>query len=123
MAACRLWVAGLGMFLLARSWGLGFWGRWFAGLVYPFSGFLVVWLLLPGDGRGDLDAVALPGDRSAVSRARRAKAAGWLAVVVALVVFGGHIQTSAHVLLAGGLYALARCLLAERTDGHGRVEP
>ena len=35
------------MFLLARSWGLGFWGRWFAGLVYPFCGFLVVWLLFP----------------------------------------------------------------------------
>ncbi len=37
-----------------------------------------------------------------------ASAAGWLAVVVALIVLGGHIQTSAHVLLAGGLYALAR---------------
>ena len=47
MAACRLWVAGLGMFLLARQWGLGRWGRWFAGLAYPFSGFLVVWLLYP----------------------------------------------------------------------------
>ncbi len=47
MAACRLWVAGLGMFLLARSWRFGASGRWFAGLVYPFSGFLVVWLLYP----------------------------------------------------------------------------
>jgi hypothetical protein len=47
MAACRLWMAGLGMFLLARSWRLGAWGRWFAGLVYPFSGFVVVWLLYP----------------------------------------------------------------------------
>ncbi len=47
IAAGRLWTAGLGMFLLARSWGLGFWGRWFAGLVYPFCGFLVVWLLFP----------------------------------------------------------------------------
>jgi hypothetical protein len=47
MAAGRLLTAGLGMFLLARSWGLGFWGRWFAGLVYPFCGFLVVWLLFP----------------------------------------------------------------------------
>ena len=47
MAAARLWVAGLGMFLLARSWGLGPWGRWFAGLAFPFCGFLVVWLLYP----------------------------------------------------------------------------
>ena len=102
----RLWIAGLGMFLLARAWGLGFWGRWFAGLVYPFCGFLVVWLLFP------VTAVAiwmpwlfLATDR--VFRAPRPRTAGWLAIVVALVVFGGHIQTSAHVLLAGGLYALA----------------
>ena len=34
-------LSGLGMFLLARSWGLGAWGRWFSGLVFPFCGFLV----------------------------------------------------------------------------------
>src|SRR5262249_13672771 len=34
MAAARLWFAGLGMFLLARRWGLGAWGRWFAGLTF-----------------------------------------------------------------------------------------
>jgi len=107
IAAGRLWVAGLGMFLLARSWGLGFWGRWFSGLVYPFCGFLVVWLLFP------VTAVAiwmpwlfLATDR--LFRAPGSKAGGWLGLVVALVIVGGHIQTSAHVLLAGGLYALAK---------------
>jgi hypothetical protein len=106
IAAGRLWVAGVGMFLLARSWGLAFWGRWFAGLVYPFCGFLVLWLLFP------VTAVAiwmpwlfLATDR--LFRAPGGRAAAWLAVVVALVIVGGHIQTSAHVLLAGGLYALA----------------
>jgi hypothetical protein len=94
------------MFLLARAWGLGFWGRWFAGLVYPFCGFLVVWLLFP------VTAVAiwLPWLVLATDRlfgALTLKAAGGLAVVVALVIFGGHIQTSAHVLLAAGLYAAA----------------
>src|SRR5262249_10880211 len=43
IASARLWVAGLGMFLLARLWGLGRWGRWFAGLAFPFCGFLVLW--------------------------------------------------------------------------------
>ena len=107
IAAARLWVAGLGMFLLGRAWGLGPWGRWFAGLVYPFCGFLVLWLLFP------VTAVAiwmpwlfLATDR--VYRAPGLKGAGGLAVVVALIIFGGHIQTSAHVLLAGGLYALAK---------------
>ena len=66
----------------------------------------------PGHRRGDLDALALPGDRPAVSGSRRPGRPGWLAVVVALVVLGGHIQTSAHVLLAGGLYALAQGWLA-----------
>ena len=47
MAVGRLWVAGLGMFLLREPGGCGFWGRWFAGLVYPFTGFLIVWLLYP----------------------------------------------------------------------------
>ena len=117
IAAGRLWMAGLGMFLLARGWGLGFWGRWFAGLTYPFCGFLVLWLLFP------VTAVAiwmpwlfLATDR--VFRVPGAKGAGWLAVVVALVIFGGHIQTSAHVLLAGGLYALARAVW-ERADVAG----
>jgi hypothetical protein len=120
MAACRLWVAGLGMFLLARSWGLLHWGRWFAGLTYPFSGFLIVWLLYP------VTAVAIwlpwlllatenlfkrPGSRSAAA----------LAIVVALIVLGGHIQTSAHVLLAGGLYALARGIL--RPENPARRAP
>jgi hypothetical protein len=105
IAASRLWVAGLGMFLLARVWGLGFWGRWFAGLVYPFCGFLVVWLLYP------VTAVAiwLPWlllATDGVFRCPGPRAAGWLAVVVTLVILGGHIQTSAHVLLAGGLYAV-----------------
>jgi hypothetical protein len=105
IAAGRLWMAGLGMFLLARLWGLGFWGRWFAGLVYPFCGFLIVWLLFP------VTAVAiwmpwllLATDR--VFRAPGRRSAGLLAVVVTLVILGGHIQTSAHVLLAAGIYTL-----------------
>jgi hypothetical protein len=117
MAAGRLWMAGLGMFLLARSWGLGVWGRWFAGLVYPFCGFIVVWLLFP------VTAVAiwmpwlfLATDR--LFHVPSPRSAGWLAIVVALVILGGHIQTSAHVLLAGGIYALAKCLWnrADRSD-------
>ena len=117
IAAGRLWMAGLGMFLLARSWGLGLWGRWFAGLAYPFCGFLVLWLLFP------VTAVAIwmPWLFLATDRLFRlpgARGAAWLAVVVALVVFGGHIQTSAHVLLAGGLYALAKGFFA-RADGAG----
>jgi hypothetical protein len=109
IAAGRLWVAGLGMFWLARSWGLGRWGRWFAGLVYPFCGFVVVWLLFP------VTAVAiwmpwlfLATEGIFRARAGGPRAVGALAIAVALVLLGGHIQTSAHVLLAAGCYAVWR---------------
>jgi hypothetical protein len=109
MAAGRLWVAGLGMFLLARAWGLGACGRWFAGLVYPFCGFLIVWLLYPVTPVAVwLPWIILATDR--VLREPRARPTGLLAVVTALVIVGGHIQTSAHVLLAAGLFALWRSL-------------
>ncbi|MFO0892882.1 MAG: hypothetical protein U0790_27550 [Isosphaeraceae bacterium] len=107
MAFGRLWTAGMGMFLLARAWGLGPWGRWFSGLAFPFSGFLVVWLLYPVTPV----AIWLPWLFLATDRAIArpgGRGAGLLAVVVALVIAGGHIQTSAHVLIAGGLLAAWR---------------
>ncbi|AGA25780.1 glycosyltransferase family protein [Singulisphaera acidiphila] len=113
MAAARLWVAGLGMFLLARSWGFGPWGRWFAGLAFPFCGFLVVWLLYPVTNV----AVWMPwlfwaGDR--VLRRPTARGVGVLGIVTGLVLLGGHVQTSAHVLLAAGLYVLWQAAVTAR---------
>jgi hypothetical protein len=111
MAAGRLWVAGLGMFLLAGSWGCGYWGRWFAGLVYPFCGFLIVWLLYPVTPVAIwLPWLLLASD--AVLGQPRARRVGMLAVVVGLVIVGGHIQTSAHVLLAAFLFACWRTMTA-----------
>ena len=107
MAAARLWVAGLGMFLLARRWGLGAWGRWFAGLAFPFCGFLVVWLLFPVTSV----AVWMPWLFWASDRALDRpgpRTVGGLALVAALVLLGGHVQTSAHVLLAAAAYAAWR---------------
>ena len=111
MAAARLWVAGLGMFLLARSWGFGPWGRWFSGLTFPFCGFLVVWLLYPVTNV----AVWMPwlfwaGDR--VLRRPSARGVGVLGVVTGLVLLGGHVQTSAHVMLAAGLFVLWQAAIA-----------
>ena len=104
MAVGRLWAAGLGMFLLARAWGLGAWGRWFAGLAFPLCGFLMAWLLYPVTNV----AVWMPWLFLATDRAlNRAdgRGVGFLAAAVGLVLLGGHVQTSAHVLLAGAAYA------------------
>ena len=109
MAAARLWVAGIGTFLLARSWGLGVWGRWFAGLVFPFCGFLVVWLLFPVTSV----AVWMPWLFLASDRALDRpgpRGVGGLALIAGCVLLGGHVQTSAHVLLASGLYVLWKAL-------------
>ncbi|RUL85824.1 hypothetical protein [Tautonia sociabilis] len=98
VAAARLWVAGLGMFVLARAWGLGPWGRWFAGLCYPGCGFMTLWLLYP------LASVAawLPWLLAASARlvergSRRAMAA--VAAFAAAMLLGGHVQTAAHGFL------------------------
>ena len=110
MAAARLWIAGLGMFLLARRWGAGAWGRWFAGLVYPFCGFLIVWLLYPVTPVAIwLPWLLLTSDR--VINDPRARRAGELAIVVGLILVGGHVQTGAHVLLAGGMFAVWRAAI------------
>ena len=78
MAAGRLWVAGLGMFLLARAWGAGAWGRWFAGLVYPFCGFLIVWLLYPVTPVAIwLPWLLLATDRVAAAARTRGRPACW----------------------------------------------
>ncbi len=110
MAASRLWFAGLGMFLLARAWGLGGWGRWFAGLTFPMTGFLVVWLLFPVTNAAVwMPWVFLAADR--VWSTPSPRRIGGLALAVGGLFLGGHIQTSAHVLLAVGLdlvYRMAR---------------
>lgn len=107
MAAARLWIAGLGMFFLARSWGLRPWGRWFAGLCFPFCGFLVVWLLFPVTNVAVwMPWLFLAGDR--VLGRPSFRSIGGLALATGLVVFGGHVQTSAHVLLSAGLYVVWR---------------
>jgi hypothetical protein len=107
MAAARLWVAGIGIFLLSRSWGLGPWGRWFAGLAFPFCGFLVVWLLFPVTSV----AVWMPWLLWASDRTLErpgARNVGVLALIAGCVLLGGHVQTSAHVLLAAGISTVWR---------------
>jgi hypothetical protein len=117
MAAARLWVAGLGMFLLASAWGLGPWGRWFAGLTFPFCGFFACWLLYPLAST----AVWLPWLLLAteyVLRRPGPRSVALLALATACCVFGGQIQTTAHILIAG--LALVGWHVARRGGGDPR---
>jgi hypothetical protein len=118
MAAARLWVAGLGMFLLARAWGLGRWGRWFAGLGYPFCGFLVVWLLYTVTSVAVwMPWVFLAGE--AVLRAPRPRTVAALACATGFTILGGHIQTCAHILGAAAVYVGWR--VVSRTSARPRA--
>lgn len=106
MACARLWFAGFGMFQLASRLGMGPWGRWFAGLTFPFCGFLIVWLLYPVANV----AIWLPWLLWATLRCLDGptpRSVGLLALLTGLAILGGHIQTAAHVLLLVGLFALA----------------
>ena len=99
IAAARLWVAGLGMFLLARAWGLGAWGRWFAGMAFPLSGFLMSWLLFPSASVAAwLPWLFLATDRVLEKPGGRTVAG--LAFVVGCLLLGGQVQVSAHSLIA-----------------------
>ena len=122
MAAARLWVAGVGMFLLVRSWGLGRWGRWFAGLAYPCSGFVTLWLLYPVANV----AVWMPwhvfATEALLGRPTRRRAAG-LAIATALLLFGGHVQTAAHVLMASAVVVLVRVGSRGVGSAHPTVPP
>lgn len=109
MAFARLWVAGLGMFLLADSWGLGKAGRWFAGLTYPFCGFLVLWLLFPLAS----SALWLPWlfwGIEGVLRTASARSTALTGVILACSVFGGQVQAVAHNVMAVSLYVAWRML-------------
>jgi hypothetical protein len=111
VAAARLMVAGAGMYLLALRWGLGPWGRSLAGLAFPLSGFLVGWLLYPvASAAAWLPWVLLAADRLVERPSPRRAAA--LAGAVGASLLAGHVQTTAHVLLASA--ALVAWRLASR---------
>ena len=117
-AVARLWFAGLGMFLLAHAWGLGRWGAWFAGLTFPLTGFLVVWLLFPVTNV----AVWTPWVFLATHRvfaSPSARRVGCLGLAVGGLFLGGHVQTSAHVLLGVGLDVAWRLALGWRGGVRG----
>lgn len=107
VAALKLWCCALGTFLLARSLGISGPGAFLAGLAMAFGLWFVTWLSWP------LASVWawLPWLLWLTGRVVRRPGAGpvaALAVVVALQYFGGHPESSFHVLATGALFALLR---------------
>jgi hypothetical protein len=111
VAALKLWVAGLGTYLLARELRLGFLPALLAGVAFAFCAMNVVWLMPEA-----VPAVVvwLPWlvwlIERLLARGGTGTAIG-LACVTAAALGGGHPGSQVHVLLAAGLYALLRTAL------------
>ena len=115
IAALKLFFAALGTFALARRLGMRFGGALVSGLVFAFGTFFIVllgwpetsifavlpWMLLLADVLVT-DPGPLPG-------------AG-LAVLISLTYFGGHPETTFHVLFAAVVFFAYRLLVRMRTE-------
>jgi hypothetical protein len=110
-AILRLWIAGLGMYLLVRHYQRAKAAALIAAIAYMFCGFLVAWLGHPHTNAAVwLPWLILAGDRLLLAnmRGKRIQAIALLAVVVAIQFMGGHVQTSLDMLFGFGLYYLLR---------------
>jgi hypothetical protein len=123
IAALKVFTAALGANLLARSLGARAPGALLAGLVFGFGLFFVVWLSWPLTSVWAWLPWLLVAVHWTVRRPGVAPVAA-LAAVVALQFFGGHPESSFHVLAAGSLFALlalSRAAPGERLAGAGRL--
>ena len=111
VAALKLWVAGLGTYLLVRELRLGFLAGLLAAVAFAFCSMNVMWLMPEA-----VPAVVvwLPWMVWLVERLLASGGTGTavaLACVTAAALGGGHPGSQVHVLLAAGLYAVLRAAL------------
>ena len=112
VALLRLWVAGLGAFLLARRLGASPPAAMIAGIVYGTGGFTVVWLLYPHvSSSAWFPWIMLAAESLATGGGTRA-AAG-LAASLAAAALGGHPEVAFLAALAASLYVVVRRLQRE----------
>ena len=115
-AFLKLFAAGFFTSLHARRLGAGRTGAALAGVSFALCGFMVAWLGHPQTNA----ACFLPALFWALGRAFDEQSPrSWVAtaVVVGLVLLGGHPPTALHVLAAGAAYAL---FLAARAPARAR---
>jgi hypothetical protein len=98
--------AGLGMWLLVRSFGVGSLGAFFAALVFTFTGFFTT----PGHHAIIVTASWIPWSLYAVkatSGARGTAPVGVLALTLAGMILAGHPQIAYYGILLASAFALA----------------
>ena len=115
VAALKLFAAAFGTFLLARALGMRFAGSLLSGVVYAFCLFFVVWLSWPLTSVWVWIPWLLLLADLLVRRPGPLPAAG-LAVVVAFQYFGGHPESSFHVMFATVAFFALRLFQARRGE-------
>ena len=122
-AVLKLFCAAFGTYVLARSLGIRFAGALLAGVVYGFGLYFVVWVSWPLSSVWAWMPWLLACVQWVVRRPGPRPVAA-LALVVALQFFGGHPESSFHVLAVGSLFALlalSRIPGGERARAIGRL--
>ena len=112
VAVLKLVTAALGAYLLGRALGMRFAGALLTGIVFGFGLFFVVWLPWPLSSVWAWLPWVLLGVHAVVRRPGAPPIAG-LALAIALQFFGGHPESSFHVLAAATLFAI---LLLSRSE-------
>ncbi|GBD09333.1 hypothetical protein HRbin22_01583 [Candidatus Thermoflexus japonica] len=111
--ALQLFLAGLGMYLLARTWGLGRAAATFAGVAYELSAFMVVSLVFPMIVAGAAWLPYLLAALHAVIERRplfgRPTALPWMlaaALALGMNILAGHVEITYYTVLIGAGYGL-----------------
>jgi hypothetical protein len=113
IAVLKVFVAAFGTYLLARALGMRFAGALLSGLVFGFSLFFLAWIAWPlSSVWAFLPWLLLLTDR--VVRRPTPLAASGLAVVVALQFFGGHPESSFHLLATTAVFFVLRVAVLRR---------
>ena len=121
-ATLKLFAAAFGTYLLGRALGMRFGGALLAGLTYGWGLFLVAWAPWPlADVWAWLPWLLLLTDR--VVRNPGPLPAAGLAVVVAVQFFGGHPESSFHLLLLTAAFAVLRAVDLRRRGMPVEVGP
>ena len=117
IALLKLFVAAFATYLFARTLGLRFGGALLAGIVFAFGTFFAVWLPWTLTNIYPLIPLLLLTADLLVRRPGPLPAVG-LAVLVALQFFGGHPETSFHLIIVMTIFFAFR--LAQRWLREGR---
>jgi len=112
----RLWLSGMGAYVLARTLGIGRWGALLTGVAYMLSGSQLLLLTMPAPNVTALYPWLLAAVERTLTATGRATAR---VVVTGLFIgaqfLGGWPQSTIHLILSIVVYAIVRAFMLDRS--------